>query len=283
LLFVFLLLIIGRYSHNQPPTKNYSDKNNIVVTSSLADNFISTSSDAEQIDSLSYSEPVSEKTATAETNSLETNAEPTATYYQVAKVVDGDTIDVDINGQIERIRLIGINTPEVVDPRRPVECFGKEASANAKKILSGQKVKIEADVSQDDRDKYGRLLRYAWRSDGLFYNLEAIKDGYAFEYTYHLPYKYQNEFKAAQKFAEENKIGLWADNACTDKTNATTSTTSKNCLIKGNISSNGEKIYHLPNCAYYQQTIIDESQGERWFCSEAEAQQAGWRKAKNCL
>ena len=134
--------------------------------------------------------------------------------YSVTRVVDGDTVDVDINGETERIRLIGLNTPETVDPRRPVECFGKEASAKAKSILSGQKVKIETDPSQNSRDKYGRLLAYIFLSDGTLFNKMMIEEGYGHEYTYHLPYKYQTEFKTAETRARENKKGLWADGVC---------------------------------------------------------------------
>jgi micrococcal nuclease len=208
-------------------------------------------------------------------------------YYIVTKVVDGDTIDISYKGKVERLRLIGINTPEVVDPRKTVECFGREASENAKKLLTGQEVRVAADPSQDARDKYGRLLMYVWRRDGLFYNLEAIKDGFAYEYTYNLPYMYQKDFRAAQKYAQENKAGLWADGVCGQKNIAvpmekTASSSSAACLIKGNIGTTGDKIYHLPKCPYYKQTVISESQGEKWFCTEAEAIAAGWRKAKNC-
>jgi len=135
-------------------------------------------------------------------------------YFEVIKVVDGDTVDVKINGKTERLRLIGINTPETVDPRKPVECFGREASAKAKELLLNQKVFLEADDTQDERDKYGRLLRYLYREDGLFYNLEIIKQGYAYEYTYQVPYIYQQQFKAAEDYARENKLGLWAEGAC---------------------------------------------------------------------
>ena len=212
---------------------------------------------------------------------------PNDLYYQVVKVVDGDTIDIAIDSRTERLRLIGINTPEVVDPRKTVECFGREASANAKKLLAGAEVRIAADPSQDDRDKYGRLLRYVWRRDGLFYNLEAIKDGFAYEYTYKVPYIYQRDFKEAQKYAAENKLGLWAAGACGQKNisalaEKTAASSAGACLIKGNIGATGEKIYHLPACSYYKQTVINESQGEKYFCSEDEAMTAGWRKAKNC-
>jgi micrococcal nuclease len=135
-------------------------------------------------------------------------------FYSVTHVVDGDTVDVDINGETERIRLIGLDTPETVDPRKPVQCFGKEASDKAKDILTGQKVKIETDPTQGTRDKYGRLLAYVFLPDGTLFNKTMIEKGYGHEYTYHLPYKYQIEFKAAQMGARDRKVGLWADDAC---------------------------------------------------------------------
>jgi micrococcal nuclease len=146
-----------------------------------------------------------------------TTTEKNKIYYQVVKVVDGDTIDVMINNKKERLRLIGINTPETVDPRKSVQCFGLEASAKAHEWLDEQEVELIADPTQDDRDKYGRLLRYVRRSDGFFYNLEIIKAGYAYEYTYIIPYEYQAEFKTAEKNARENGLGLWAEETCGGK------------------------------------------------------------------
>ena len=221
-------------------------------------------------------------------------------YFPVTHIVDGDTIDVNINGAIERVRLIGIDTPEVVDPRKPVQCFGIEASNKAKEVLTGQSVVLENDPSQGDKDKYSRLLRYIFLKDGTNFNKLMIEQGYAHEYTYDLPYKYQQEFKQAQTYARENKLGLWQDNICQTQaapapsivTNQNTNTNivaptsppppPASCVIKGNISSKGEKIYHVPGCASYNQTIITESKGERWFCTEADALAAGWRKALNC-
>lgn len=137
-----------------------------------------------------------------------------STLYTVLKVVDGDTIHIDIDGKKETVRLIGINTPETVDPRRPVQCFGKEASNKAKELLEGQKVRIETESSQGERDKYGRLLGYVFREDGLFFNSYMVEEGYAYEYTYRLPYKYQAQFKAAQKEAQAQGKGLWASGVC---------------------------------------------------------------------
>lgn len=132
----------------------------------------------------------------------------------VTKVIDGDTIQVIINGNNETLRLIGIDTPETVDPRKPVQCFGKEASTKAKLLLSGKSVRLESDPTQGEIDKYQRLLRYIFLEDGTNFNKLMISEGYAYEYTYNTPYKYQSEFKQAQKEAEAGSVGLWADNAC---------------------------------------------------------------------
>jgi micrococcal nuclease len=115
-----------------------------------------------------------------------------------------------------------------------------------------------------------------------------IEEGYAHEYTYNTPYKYQAEYKKAQKVAEASKAGLWSDSACKGLATPVTTTSSltqpkdSSCTIKGNIGTTGEKIYHIIGCGSYAKTQINESQGEKWFCSESEAQTAGWRKAKNC-
>lgn len=137
--------------------------------------------------------------------------------YRVIKIIDGDTITVDIEGTTTTLRLIGINTPETADPRKPVECYGIEASNRAKELLTGKNVRLESDPSQEDRDKYERLLRYVYLKDGTFYNEQMIKDGYAYEYTYDTPYQYQSQFKAAEDYARTNKLGLWADDACGPK------------------------------------------------------------------
>jgi len=134
--------------------------------------------------------------------------------YMVSRVVDGDTIEVTKKGVKEKVRLIGVNTPETVDPRKKVECFGKEASAYAKEILIGKQVKLVTDDTQTRYDKYGRLLAYVYREDGLFVNADLIAKGYAYEYTYRLPYLHQKEFKKLQDDARINKRGLWADGVC---------------------------------------------------------------------
>ncbi|MDO8551511.1 MAG: thermonuclease family protein [bacterium] len=141
---------------------------------------------------------------------------------KVTRVIDGDTIDVLINRKTERVRLIGINTPETVDPRKPVECFGKKAYQVANERLVGQTVWMEQDPSQTNRDRYHRLLRYIWTDGGTVdFGKKMIANGFAYEYTYNRSYKYQAIYKQAQKEAEEGKKGLWADNACPTPTENT--------------------------------------------------------------
>jgi endonuclease YncB( thermonuclease family) len=151
------------------------------------------------------------------------NQTPQYRYYSVTSVVDGDTVKVNINGTVETLRLIGMDTPETVDPRKPVQCFGKEASNKAKELLVGTKVRLEKDSTQGELDKYGRTLAYVYREDGLFYNKYMIEQGYAHEYTYNTPYKYQAEFKAAQKSAQESLRGLWSPSTCNGDTTSNSS------------------------------------------------------------
>jgi micrococcal nuclease len=148
------------------------------------------------------------------TNNTQDETPTQKELYVVTQVVDGDTFKVSIGGKTETLRMIGIDTPETVDPRKSVQCFGLEASNKAKSLLIGKKVRLEADSSQGERDKYGRLLRYAYLEDGTFFNKLMISDGYAHEYTYNTPYQYQSEFKQAETDARNNKRGLWADDAC---------------------------------------------------------------------
>jgi len=119
------------------------------------------------------------------------------------RVIDGDTIEI-AGG--ERIRYLGIDTPETVDPRRPVGCFGHEASARNKELVEGKYVRLEKDITE--RDKYGRLLRYVYIQD-RFINLELVTGGYAVIYTFPPDVKYQEKLLAAQKEAREAKRGLW--------------------------------------------------------------------------
>jgi micrococcal nuclease len=133
--------------------------------------------------------------------------------YPVSKVVDGDTLWVQRDGQTVKLRLIGIDTPETHDPRKPVQCFGEAAATQAQSRLTGRQVLLETDESQGLLDKYGRELVYVW-VDGELFNLEMIKAGFAHEYTYDAPYRYQQQFQTAQRAAAASGAGLWASDTC---------------------------------------------------------------------
>ncbi|MDD5103442.1 MAG: S-layer homology domain-containing protein [Candidatus Peribacteraceae bacterium] len=375
----------------------------------------------------------------------------------VTRVVDGDTFKVQLAVE-ETVRIIGIDTPETVDPRKPVQCFGKEASTKLKELLEGEDVMLEKNPAEE-RDKYGRLLRYV-DLDGEDIGATMIEEGYAYSYKQY-PHPRLEEYNELEKKAREENRGLW--DSCNGSSSATFSDVSSShpyaqaiqwgkesgvlsgypdgtfgpdrtvnraeflkivlgakgsdvtsvsdptgfqdvdenawytpyirygkqqgivqgypdgsfkpeqpvnfaealkmayvaleisgdvsasgawyepylshaksnqvlfsnnvnvgtgmsrkdvvwivwrlleetdatdtpepeqspaleeeepvndsCEIKGNISSKQEKIYHVPGCGSYNQTQINEAAGERWFCSEQEAVDAGWRKAENC-
>ncbi len=131
----------------------------------------------------------------------------------VTRVVDGDTIEVFDNNKVNKIRLIGVNTPETLDPRKEVECFGLESSMFLKKELEGKIITLESDKSQGDKDTYGRDLRYVFLN-GNNINKKIVEEGYGFEFTYKKPYLYQEEFKKAEQLAKDNGKGLWDKDAC---------------------------------------------------------------------
>lgn len=139
---------------------------------------------------------------------------PAGPYYKVTRVVDGDTLVINMNGTDEKVRLIGINTPETVDPRKTVECFGKEATNRMKELADGELVRLESDNSQGVRDVYGRLLYYVYLEDGQMLNRKMVAEGYANEYTYMTPYKYQQDFRDVQNIARISARGLWSPETC---------------------------------------------------------------------
>ena len=137
------------------------------------------------------------------------------TLYEVDKVVDGDTIRIFIDGKSTPVRIVGIDTPETVDPRRPVECMGKEASDRMKELISGKKVRLEVDASQSDRDKYDRLLRFVFLEDGTDVGLKMIEEGFAQSNNYgSTTHKYFEAYEQAEMLAESAGLGLWNRELC---------------------------------------------------------------------
>lgn len=129
--------------------------------------------------------------------------------WHVTRDIDGDTIDVQLGSQKERVRFLGVDTPETHDPRKPVQCFGLTAATHTKLLVEGKNVRLEPDPEDSDRDKYGRLLRYVYLPDGTLVNAELIKDGYGFAYTI-FPITKLDQFRALEADARTNNRGLWA-------------------------------------------------------------------------
>lgn len=129
-------------------------------------------------------------------------------YYAVVRISDGDTISVDMNGTEEKIRMIGVDTPETHHPSKPVQCFGRAASEFTKKFIGTQPVRLEADPLNDNRDRYQRLLRYVYTPDGKMLNRELVAQGYGFAYT-SFPLEKSDEFQKLEDNARENNLGLW--------------------------------------------------------------------------
>jgi micrococcal nuclease len=127
----------------------------------------------------------------------------------IITVIDGDTVDIEIDGRTERVRLIGVNTPETKHPTKPIECFGPEASAYMTQLLpKGTDVRIVRDT--EARDRYGRMLLYLYRnSDNLFINLDLISRGYGTPMSIEPNTFHRNDFVHAAALAEATNVGLW--------------------------------------------------------------------------
>lgn len=179
-----------------------------------------------------------------------------AAVYEVVRVIDGDTIEIKSDGGIKKVRMIGIDTPEKNHPSKPVECFAKEASDHLSQLISGKSVSVEADNSQDSKDKYDRHLYYIFL-DKQNINQQMISDGYAYEYTYNTPYKYQNDFKTSQVTASDGNKGLWSPSTCngeraTPSSAPTPSASTTPARAVGTSSSDCDSNYTpcVPNVSY---------------------------------
>lgn len=202
--------------------------------------------------------------------------------HVVAEVVDGDTIIIEND---IRIRLLGIDAPEVG------ECYSEEATQELERLVLGEEIILEKD--QTAKDGFDRLLRYVVLheenpdADNVFINSEMVRGGYA-KSSYIKPNRrYLAQLQADERAAQEEEAGLWG--ACEQEELAENlererdvDSFSDECVIKGNINKRHEKDYFVPGCPNYKRVKIDPRKGEEWFCSEEEAEEAGWQRSAAC-
>lgn len=129
--------------------------------------------------------------------------------YSINHFVDGDTITVNMSGTVETIRMIGVDTPETHKPNTPVQCYGVTAAAYTKQLIGINRVRLQADPLDTNRDRYNRLLRYVYLPDGTLVEEQLIKNGYGFAYIL-FPFEKRDEFSADQQAAKIQNNGLWA-------------------------------------------------------------------------
>ncbi|MCJ1907053.1 thermonuclease family protein [Planococcus ruber] len=201
---------------------------------------------------------------------------------EVISVIDGDTIKINFEGKNQTVRYLLVDTPETNHPTIGKQPLGAEATAENKRIIESGEVSIEFDEG-GRYDDYDRLLAYIY-VDGESVQEQLLASGLArVAYIYPPNTRYVEEFKEVEKQAREKEIGIWEySNYATDRGfNAAAYGSSapsagqsydKKCNIKGNISRSGNKIYHMPGQSSYDQTNPEE-----WFCTEQEAQDAGFR------
>lgn len=155
--------------------------------------------------------------------------------------------------------------------------------------MQSRSVRMAADSTQADRDVYGRILRHVWTLDGRSVGAAMLSAGLATEYTYAADYAGVEDHRAAEQDARAAGRGVWGE-VCDGWVPRSTPTAGARpveppagCAIKGNINAEGERIYHVPGQRYYEDTRINPATGERWFCTEQEAREAGWRRARTSL
>jgi micrococcal nuclease len=148
-------------------------------------------------------------TATAGSSDPAPPASPSSSSGRVTRVVDGDTIHVRVGGRDEKVRYIGVDTPESVKPGTPVQCFAKRASAFNKRLVAGETVRLVRDA--EERDRYGRLLAYVYRvRDNLFINATLVTGGYAVPLTVPPNVAHAKEFRILAATARRHGRGLWS-------------------------------------------------------------------------
>ncbi len=191
-------------------------------------------------------------------------------------VIDGDTLEVGGT----RVRLHGIDAPELGQPCEAESGTRWDCGAWVAGEVANRYAGAQARCAERDVDRYGRIVARCGVG-GTDIAEDLVLDGLAFAYR-----RYTMEYDLAEKRAAVRGAGLWSTRMEAPaafrlgRVAADPAAPNAGCIIKGNISGSG-RIYHMPHNAHYDRTRIDESRGERWFCTEAEARAAGWRPARN--
>ena len=128
--------------------------------------------------------------------------------YTVTQFYDGDTLSIAMNGAEEKVRLIGVDTPETHAPSKPLQCYGEAAASFTRNLIGTKTIRLESDPLNTNRDRYNRLLRYVYLPDNTLVNAEIIRQGYGFAYT-SFPMTKADDFRSLQRQAMETKQGLW--------------------------------------------------------------------------
>ena len=193
-----------------------------------------------------------------------------------AQVIDGDTLEV--SGK--RVRIYGIDAPEGRQTCRKNQLewlCGQEAGKALRELIEGARVTCET----MDRDRYGRIVGRCIASD-IDIGEQMVRNGLALAYR-----RYSTAYVQAEASAKASRVGIWAGEFVAPwewrrgtRLKAEAVNDNEECLIKGNIGRSGDRIYHIPGGQYYSRTKIDPTKGERYFCSEGDAQTAGWRKSR---
>ena len=172
------------------------------------------------------------------------------TAYEVARIIDGDTVEIRYDGKLTSVALIGVDTPETVHPQKPVEPFGKAATAFLRNLLLGESVYLRFDGNRTDR--YSRLLAYLYRApDGLFVNLEIVRQGYGKVYTV-FPFKHKTLFQHYSGHAQQAGRGLWsAGNAVAQQSQLSETPATQTVYV----TRTGTK-YHRGSCRYLKYSKI---------------------------
>lgn len=203
-------------------------------------------------------------------NLLGPSIPPTNYPYKVISVTDGDTIVVKTaKGEQQKVRLLGINSPELANGSVPAECFSNEAKAFTKQVALDKYVRLEYD--QDKQDRFGRTLAYVFIKDNpIMLNQLIMQNGYADFYLDRINNKYQKQFMQDYLNAQKQFKGYFG--ACGEKQYES------KCVIKGNVDPRGNKYYHLPGDRYYDITVIRPDKQDHWWCTIKQAENKGFAR-----